>query len=72
MIDNKMKDYLTEKWGLDTTDIIALERILTKIDPPIEEIKSFDKECQDSIPFEAGMGFTEALIGLKQAFDENL
>jgi hypothetical protein len=38
-----------------------------KIKPPEEEIDAFYKEMENSIPFEGGMGATEAIVGLTES-----
>lgn len=38
-----------------------------KIKPPKEEIEAFYREMDNSIPFEGGMGTTEAIVGLTES-----
>jgi len=38
-----------------------------KIKPPKEEIDAFYKEMDNGIPFEGGMGTTEAIVGLTES-----
>ena len=38
-----------------------------KIKPPKEEIESFYREMDNGMPFEGGMGTTEAIVGLSES-----
>jgi hypothetical protein len=38
-----------------------------KIKPPIEEIDAFYREMENGIPFEGGIGTTEAIVGLTES-----
>ncbi len=58
------------KWGMSSRDITSLFRIVHKFKPPEEQVNSFYKEMEQGIPFEGGMGFLEAMIGLKEGYNE--
>jgi len=55
--------------GLSNEEAETFMSILNKINPTKEDIEGFDIEMGNGIPFEGGMGFTEALTGLKISLD---
>ena len=57
--------------GLEDGDIDLFIKLLDKIKIPEDWIESFYQslEGEDSIPFEGGMGFSEALVGMKESLN---
>jgi hypothetical protein len=57
--------------GLSNNDIESFFKLLNKIIVPEEWIDAFyhTMEDEESIPFEGGMGFSEALTGLKESLN---
>ena len=55
--------------GLSNDDIELFFKLLNKIIIPEEWIDAFYHTMEDSIPFEGGMGFSEALTGLKESLN---
>jgi hypothetical protein len=51
--------------GLSADEALAFINLLNKITPTKEDTKGFYTEMDEGIPFEGGMGFTEALTGIK-------
>lgn len=51
--------------GLNEIEAKQFMELLDKVQPTEEDTKSFYKEMAEGIPFEGGMGFTEALTGMK-------
>ena len=55
--------------GLSNNDIELFFKLLDKIIIPEEWIDAFYRTMEDSIPFEGGMGFSEALVGVKESLN---
>ncbi len=53
--------------GLSEEESKTFLDLLNKIKLTDEDINGFYQEMEEGIPFEGGMGFTEALTGLKEA-----
>lgn len=51
--------------GLSKSEAETFMDLLNKINPTKEDFDSFEYEMNQGICFEGGMGFTEALAGLK-------
>jgi len=51
--------------GLNEAEADQFLNLLAKIKPTEADLEGFDVEMESGIPFEGGMGFTEALTGLK-------
>jgi hypothetical protein len=58
------KQQLKER-GLSDEQISQFLSILDVLTPTEEDYEAFDSEMNEGIPFEGGMGFTEALTALK-------
>lgn len=52
------------RFGLTKEDASIFQTLLDKMTIPIENLNSFRKEMEAGIPFEGGMFFSEALVGL--------
>jgi hypothetical protein len=52
--------------GLNQKEAEQFMGLLEKITPTNSDIEGFYEEMEQSIPFEGGMGFVEALTGLKE------
>lgn len=50
--------------GLTESEAQTFIDLLKKIKPTEEDTTAFDTEMEEGVPFEGGMGFTEALTGL--------
>jgi len=80
--DKPIKKYLSEivlkkgileflhKSGLSTEEADTFYNLSKKICPPQNEIDSFYKNMsgEEWVPFEGGMGSTEAIVGLVESF----
>lgn len=60
---------LTQR-GLTETEANVFLDLLEKINPTDEDLEGFYTEMENGIPFEGGMGFSEALTGLKESMGE--
>jgi hypothetical protein len=60
---------LTQR-GLTETEANVFLDLLEKIKPTDEDLEGFYTEMENGIPFEGGMGFSEALTGLKESMGE--
>lgn len=60
---------LTQR-GLTETEANAFLDLFEKIKPTNEDLEGFYAEMENIIPFEGGMGFSEALTGLKESMWE--
>ena len=54
-----------EARGLSEAEAEQFMQLLDKVKPTEKDLEGFDKEMAEGVPFEGGMGFTEALTGLK-------
>lgn len=61
------KKQLTDR-GLTPLESEIFIELLEKLKATPEDIEAFYTEMEQVIPFEGGMGFTEALTGLKLCF----
>ena len=57
--------------NLTLKEAVEFIRLLCKIKPTAEDEESYDTESEEGIPFEGGMGFTEALTALVRANENN-
>ena len=53
--------------GLTPEEANTFLELLNKFKPTKDDIEGFEEEMNNAIPFEGGIGFTEALTGLKKA-----
>lgn len=53
--------------GLNKVEAETFINLIDKLAPTNSDIEGFHRELESSIPFEGGMGFTEALTGLKSS-----
>ena len=63
--------YLSEeqtllRFGLSKTECKVFIELLNKMNIPKEDLDNFESEMEEAIPFEGGMCFNEALVGLLQ------
>lgn len=55
--------------GLTKKEALKIYALLKKVQLAKEDVDYFEKEMNAAIPFEGGMSFSEALIGLRLAID---
>jgi len=60
---------LTQR-GLTETEANIFLDLLKKVKLTDEDLDGFYEEMDSGIPFEGGMGFSEALTGLKESMGE--
>ena len=71
-IDRQLNDSYKENLinrGLSEAEADQFLALLDKVKSTEEDLSGFDHEMSEGIPFEGGMGFTEALTGMKIAYE---